>query len=50
MYEQQMPFELLDYVALTHFLNHFLYKSIQDSLFGQYNFIESRLLYYEVDE
>lgn len=35
MYEQQIPFELLDYVALSHFLNHFLCKAIQESLFGQ---------------
>lgn len=34
MYEQQTPFELVDYVALSSFLNNFLYKAIQDSIFG----------------
>lgn len=34
MYEQQTPFELVDYVGLSNFLNHFLYKSIQDNIFG----------------
>lgn len=35
MYEQQTPFELIDYVGLSSFLNNFLYKSIQENIFGE---------------
>lgn len=35
MYEQQTPFELLDYIGFSYFLNNFLYKAIQDSIFGE---------------
>lgn len=35
MYEQQTPFELQDFIGLTHFLNNFLYKAIQDNIFGK---------------
>lgn len=34
MYEQQTPFELVDYIALSSFLNNFLYKAIQENIFG----------------
>lgn len=37
MYEQQIPFELMDYVALSSFLNMFSYKAIQDNIFGKLN-------------
>lgn len=37
MYEQQTPFELADYVGLSSFLNNFLYKSIQENIFGEFN-------------
>ncbi|XP_055603110.1 ubiquitin-protein ligase E3B [Uranotaenia lowii] len=33
MYEQQSPFSLNDYIALSHFLNTFLYRTIQDQIF-----------------
>ncbi|XP_062543372.1 ubiquitin-protein ligase E3B [Armigeres subalbatus] len=33
MYEQQNPFTLNDYIALSHFLNTFLYRTIQDQIF-----------------
>lgn len=36
MYEQQTPFELADYIGLSYFLNNFLYKAIQDGIFGNY--------------
>lgn len=32
MYEQQNPFTLNDYIALSHFLNTFLYRTIQDQI------------------
>lgn len=34
MYEQQEPFQLSDYTGLSYFLNNFLYKTIQDNVFG----------------
>lgn len=37
MYEQQIPFELMDYVALSSFLNMFSYKAIQENIFGKLN-------------
>lgn len=37
MYEQQTPFELVDYIGLSYFLNNFLYKTIQDSIFGEFD-------------
>ncbi|KAK9513092.1 hypothetical protein O3M35_001362 [Rhynocoris fuscipes] len=33
MYEQQNPFKLSDYVTMSNFLNHFLYKGILTNLF-----------------
>ncbi|XP_067010981.1 ubiquitin-protein ligase E3B isoform X2 [Anabrus simplex] len=33
MYEQQKPFRLSDYVAMSYFLNHFLYKAVLANLF-----------------
>lgn len=36
MYEQQTPFELVDYIALSSFLNNFLYKAIQENIFGKW--------------
>lgn len=36
MYEQQSPFELSDYVGLSYFLNNFLFKAIQDNVFGRF--------------
>ncbi|KAL1381557.1 hypothetical protein pipiens_003410 [Culex pipiens pipiens] len=33
MYEQQTPFTLNDYIALSHFLNTFLTRTIQDQIF-----------------
>ncbi|XP_031633288.1 ubiquitin-protein ligase E3B [Contarinia nasturtii] len=33
MYEQQTPFELIHYIALSSFLNNFLYKAIQENIF-----------------
>lgn len=41
MYEQQTPFELADYVGLSSFLNNFLYKSIQENIFGELNVPEN---------
>lgn len=35
MYEQQTPFELSDYVGLSYFLNNFLYRAIQENVFGE---------------
>uniref|UniRef100_A0A182Y2X1 Ubiquitin-protein ligase E3B n=1 Tax=Anopheles stephensi TaxID=30069 RepID=A0A182Y2X1_ANOST len=32
MYEQQTPFTLNDYIVLSHFLNTFLYRTIQDQI------------------
>lgn len=37
MYEQQTPFELVDYIALSSFLNLFLYKAIQENIFGKHH-------------
>ncbi|XP_055376803.1 ubiquitin-protein ligase E3B isoform X2 [Condylostylus longicornis] len=34
MYTEQKPFLLNDYVALSYFLNNFLYKIIQDNILG----------------
>lgn len=34
MYEQQTPFELSDYVGLSYFLNNFLFRAIQENVFG----------------
>lgn len=36
MYEQQTPFEIIDYIGLSSFLNNFLYKAIQDNIFGEF--------------
>ncbi|GAB0093851.1 ubiquitin-protein ligase E3B [Sergentomyia squamirostris] len=33
MYEQQTPFQLSDFIALSYFLNNFLYRAIQEGLF-----------------
>jgi ubiquitin-protein ligase E3 B len=33
MYEQETPFTLDDYITLSHFLNTFLYKAIQENIF-----------------
>lgn len=35
MYEQQTPFEMADYVGLSSFLNNFLFRSIQENIFGE---------------
>lgn len=35
MYEQQEPFQLSDYTGLSYFLNNFLFKTIQDNIFGK---------------
>lgn len=35
MYEQQKPFRLTDYVNMSTFLNHFLYKGVLGNLFGK---------------
>nr|CAD7199399.1 unnamed protein product [Timema douglasi] len=32
MYEQQKPFRLVDYVKMSYFLNHFLYKGVLGNL------------------
>lgn len=44
MYEQQIPFELMDYVALSSFINMFSYKAIQDNIFGELNASKFRKL------
>lgn len=36
MYEQQTPFELADYIGLSYFLNNFLFKAIQENIFGNF--------------
>lgn len=36
MYEQQDPFQLSDYTGLSYFLNNFLFKTIQDNIFGMF--------------
>lgn len=43
MYEQQNPFKLSNYVTMSNFLNHFLYKGILNNLFGMYNKLAIRL-------
>lgn len=35
MYEQQTPFELSDFVGLSYFLNNFLFRAIQENIFGR---------------
>jgi len=35
MYEQQDPFKLTDFVAMSYFLNQFLYKAVLINLFGE---------------
>lgn len=35
MYEQQNPFKLSDFVAMSTFLNMFLYKAVLGNLFGE---------------
>jgi hypothetical protein len=35
MYEQQKPFRLTDYVNMSTFLNHLLYKGVSGNLFGK---------------
>lgn len=35
MYEQQTPFELSDFIGLSYFLNNFLFKAVQENIFGK---------------
>lgn len=39
MYEQQTPFELADYIGLSYFLNNFLFRGIQESIFGNFKIV-----------
>ncbi|XP_058789046.1 ubiquitin-protein ligase E3B isoform X2 [Phymastichus coffea] len=34
MYEQQDPFKLIDFVQMSYFLNHFLFKAMSSNLFN----------------
>ncbi|XP_059616047.1 ubiquitin-protein ligase E3B [Phlebotomus argentipes] len=43
MYEQQTPFQLTDFVALSYFLNNFLYRAIQEGLFDPKTLTSSSL-------
>lgn len=36
MYEKQTPFKLSDFIAMSNFLNLFLYKAVIGNLFGMY--------------
>lgn len=36
MYEQQNPFQLMDFIVMSSFLNMFLYKAVLGNLFGMY--------------
>ncbi|CAH2073385.1 unnamed protein product, partial [Iphiclides podalirius] len=44
MYEQQEPFKLHDFVAMSHFLNMFVYKTIMGQLFDL-KFVQSNSLF-----
>jgi len=35
MYEHQDPFKLMDFIAMSYFLNQFLYKAVLTNLFGK---------------
>lgn len=35
MYEQQEPFKLNDFIAMSTFLNTFLYRAVLGNLFGK---------------
>jgi len=45
MYEHQDPFKLMDFIAMSYFLNQFLYKAVLTNLFGKsisvYFFVKS---------
>lgn len=42
MYEQQNPFKLSDFNAMSNFINIFLYKAVLGNLFGKLNRIKRR--------